>query len=381
MIKQLVLEQRVELVIRKRSNEVLIMTHPRILTILGARPQFIKAAPLSKSLRLGGWEEKIVHTGQHYDHMMSDVFFEELGLDQPTFHLNIAGGGHGDMVGRMLMALEPLLIEENPDIVLVYGDTNSTLAGALAAAQLNIPVAHVEAGLRSFKRSMPEEKNRRVTDHLSTLLYCPTQAAVSQLHSEGIHEGVTWVGDLMYDLALQVEPDHDILSYFALQKSQFSLLTLHRAETCDDPLIMSERLSWLADQSERHPIVWPIHPRARQALDRLPSIDLKKIKLIEPVGYRQMATFIKNAYEVFTDSGGVQREAFFHQTPCTTLRNESEWPETISAGWNRLWQDRACSLPPQTERSLPLHFGSGDAAQLIEASLSRFARDVLHLTW
>ena len=344
---------------------------PRCLTILGARPQFIKAAPLSDALRQMGWEELLVHTGQHYDSELSDIFFEELNLPPPDYHLNISGGGHGDMVGRMLIALEPLLKSAKPDVVLVYGDTNSTLAGALSAAQLNLPIAHVEAGLRSYRMEMPEEKNRRITDHLSTYLFCPTYSSIDNLKREGIVDHVYWVGDLMYDMALRVQTHQEILTRLNVEPLSYDVMTMHRAEICDHPERFKERLDWILKKRQvtHRPVVWPIHPRARFALSKLLGINIDDILLIDPVGYSEMATLIKYAHEVYTDSGGVQREAFFHQTLCTTLRDESEWLETVEAGWNRLWHQRNQEFPQ--ERSLPSEFGNGDASRKIVEILTR----------
>lgn len=343
---------------------------PRCVTVLGARPQFIKAAPLSDALRQSGWEEILVHTGQHYDSELSDIFFEELKLPSPAYHLSISGGGHGSMVGRMLIKLESLLKSTSPDLVLVYGDTNSTLAGALAAAQLNLPIAHVEAGLRSYRMEMPEEKNRRITDHLSTFLFCPTRLAVDNLRAEGIQDNVYWVGDLMYDMALRVQTNKKILHSLALEPGAYDLMTMHRAEVCDHPDIFKERLEWVLHQKQRshREIIWPIHPRARHALSQLDGFNIDEIHLINPVGYGDMASLIKYAAQIYTDSGGVQREAFFHQVPCTTLRDESEWPETLDAGWNRLWHQRDEDFPQ--ERRSPSEFGDGNASHKISKILT-----------
>ncbi|MEE2643354.1 MAG: UDP-N-acetylglucosamine 2-epimerase (non-hydrolyzing) [Myxococcota bacterium] len=344
------------------------------VTVLGARPQFIKAAPLSEALRARGCQERIIHTGQHYDPELSKVFFEELKIPAPAHHLGIAGGGHSAMVGRMLIALEAILVEEQPDIVLVYGDTNSTLAGALAAAQLNIPVAHVEAGLRSYRLEMPEEKNRRLTDHLSSLLFCPTARAVELLKREGISDGVSQVGDLMYDMALKVESEVGYLDQLELVSGTYDVMTLHRAEVCDKADIFRDRLQWLIDRQKEQarPLIWPIHPRSKQALARVSDLDLSGITRIAPVSYRKMATLLRGAAEVYTDSGGLQREAFFHQVPCVTLRDESEWPETIEAGWNRLWAQRDQPLPPLDQRHPPRDFGAGDAGAEIAETMRAF---------
>ena len=317
----------------------------KILTIVGARPQFIKAAAVSRAIReTDGLSEVMVHTGQHFDSNMSDVFFEELDIPKPQHHLDINGGGHGDMTGRMLMAIEPILLEEKPDWVVVYGDTNSTLAGALAASKLHIPVAHVEAGLRSFNRRMPEEINRVVTDHLSALQLCPTTTAVTNLAAEGVAAGVHHVGDVMYDATLFVtdkaEKSSAILSNLGLASKTYALATIHRAENTGDRQQLLAVVQFLQDQSRKFPVVLPLHPRTRQAALAM-GVDLDGLKVIDPVGYLDMAKLLHNALEVYTDSGGVQKEAYFHRVPCITLRDETEWTETITHGWNRLWKQPA----------------------------------------
>lgn len=312
----------------------------KVVTVVGARPQFIKAAPVSRALVAAGVEESIIHTGQHFDAGMSDVFFEELGVPLPSRHLGVSGGGHGAMTGAMLQALEPLLQDEQPAWVLVYGDTNSTLAGALAAAKLNIPVAHVEAGLRSFNRRMPEEQNRVVTDHLSDLLFTPTDAATARLQVEGISsERIRQVGDVMFDAALyyaeRAAERSGILSRHGLEAGNYVLATVHRAENTDDPERLRSIIAGLDRVAEDLPVVLPLHPRTRLALQR-EALTVRAINMIDPVGYLDMVALESHATVIATDSGGVQKEAYFHGVPCVTLRDETEWVELVELGWNRL---------------------------------------------
>ncbi|MGY3488971.1 UDP-GlcNAc3NAcA epimerase [Bradyrhizobium sp. USDA 4011] len=341
----------------------------KILTIVGARPQFIKAAAVSRAIReTEGLSEVMVHTGQHFDPNMSDVFFEELDIPKPRHHLDINGGGHGDMTGRMLMAIEPILLEEKPDWVVVYGDTNSTLAGALAASKLHIPVAHVEAGLRSFNRRMPEEINRVVTDHLSALQLCPTTTAVTNLAAEGVTAGVHHVGDVMYDATLFVtdkaEKSSAILTNLGLASKTYALATIHRAENTGDRQQLLAVVQFLQDQSRKFPVVLPLHPRTRQAALAM-GVDLSGLKVIDPVGYLDMAKLLHNALEVYTDSGGVQKEAYFHRVPCITLRDETEWTETITHGWNRLWRQSSQAVRRDIDE-----YGTGRAAYHVARLLS-----------
>ncbi len=314
----------------------------KILTVVGARPQFIKAAAVSRAIReTDGLNEVMIHTGQHFDADMSDVFFDELDIPPPSHRLGIHGGGHGEMTGRMLSAIEPVLMSENPDWVVVYGDTNSTLAGALAAAKLHIPIAHVEAGLRSFNRRMPEEINRVLTDHLAALQFCPTAQAVENLEAEGIRTGVHHVGDVMYDATLfaaeRAKDRSTIIQDMSLSPKQYSLATVHRAENTDDPKALREVVSYLKNEAKKLPIVLPLHPRTRQAAEKS-GVSLDGLRIIGPVSYLDMATLLNGAAAVFTDSGGLQKEAYFHRVPCTTLRDETEWVETVTHGWNRLWK-------------------------------------------
>jgi UDP-N-acetylglucosamine 2-epimerase len=310
----------------------------KIVTVVGARPQFIKAAPVSRVLRQRH-TEVLVHTGQHYDDNMSAVFFAELDLPQPDVNLGVGSGPHGAQTAAMLAGIEQVLLAEKPDWVLVYGDTNSTLAGALAAAKLHIPVAHVEAGLRSFNRVMPEEINRVLTDHIADLLFCPSQTAVDNLAQEGVTRGVHLVGDVMADaLAYAAEraPTHsDILQRLGLTEKGFLLATVHRAENTDDPARLRAILDAFTALDE--PIVFPVHPRTRA---RIESLNLKsKIQnliSIDPVGYLDMVRLMQAARMILTDSGGIQKEAYWLGVPCVTLRDETEWVETVQAGWNVL---------------------------------------------
>jgi UDP-GlcNAc3NAcA epimerase len=343
----------------------------RLVTIVGARPQFIKALPFTQALAAhGGFEEIMVHTGQHFDANMSDIFFSELGIPRPHYHLNIHGGGHGAMTGQMLAAIEDVLIREKPWAVLVYGDTNSTLAGALAAAKVSLPVIHVESGMRSFNRNMPEEINRVVTDHLSAVLLCSTRTAVENLNHEGITAGVHKVGDLMYDATLLTIPLAErrstILQQLNLEQGKYGVATIHRAENTDNPKTLKEIADYLRAQSHERPLVLPLHPRTKKAAPAS-GIDFGgAIKIIDPVGYIDMCKLLHSANIVFTDSGGLQKEAYFHRVPCVTLRSETEWVETIQNGWNRLW--KTAEYGPRHEID---EYGNGHAAQEIVDILSR----------
>jgi len=316
----------------------------KIITVLGARPQFIKASAMSSLLKHDlEFEEIIVHTGQHYDTNMSDVFFRELDIGKPKYALGIGSGSHGAQTGQMLIRIEEILEREKPNVVLVYGDTNSTVAGALAAAKLHIPVAHVEAGLRSFNKKMPEELNRIVTDHISDYLLTPTSSATRHLQDENIPQHKIYqVGDIMYDVILnnlkKAELASRILETLKLKSKEFALITLHRAENTDDTLRLKEIIDFLIRISQTCQLVFPIHPRTRKALleQNLFTILEQHCKLIEPVGYYDMIILQGAAKCIITDSGGVQKEAFFVKTPCLTLRNETEWVELLEIGVNRL---------------------------------------------
>jgi UDP-GlcNAc3NAcA epimerase len=317
----------------------------KIVTVIGARPQFIKAAAVSRVLReMSDMDEVLIHTGQHYDENMSDVFFEELDIPRPQYHLGVGSGTHGAMTGRMLEKIEEVLFAERPSLVLVYGDTNSTLAGGLAASKLHLPVAHVEAGLRSFNRSMPEEINRVLTDHIADWLFAPTDAAVANLRREGIEEKkIHQVGDVMYDAALYFGEDGtgSALERFGVRSKEYILATIHRAENTDTPARLLSIFAGLREVAKTMPVLLPLHPRTRAVLRReqLPPDVSQNLRLIDPVGYLDMVRLERHARLIATDSGGVQKEAFFHRVPCVTLRHETEWVELVEMGWN-------CLVPP-----------------------------------
>lgn len=357
----------------------------KILTILGARPQFIKASVVSHALSQSmSIQEILVHTGQHFDSNMSDIFFEELGISKPDHFLNIHGGSHGAMTGRMLEQIDKVILTEKPDLVLVYGDTNSTLAGALAAAKLHIPVAHVEAGLRSFNMTMPEEVNRILTDRISKWLFTPTADATAHLLREGgiSNRHIEEVGDVMYDVALhhggRVNNTGRVLSRLGLSPSSYVLSTVHRAENTDHEGRLLAIVDGLEAVARKITVVWPIHPRTRGVLQRLERLTClsKNIILIDPVGYLDMVQLEKYAAVIATDSGGVQKEAFFYRVPCVTLRDETEWVELVHAGWNRLApplnsdavEEAIIGALAQQGASVK-PYGAGDAAQLIAKSL------------
>jgi len=343
----------------------------RILSVVGARPQFIKAAPLSRKLRKAH-QEILLHTGQHYDYELSQAFFEELDLPPPDYHLGVGSGSHARQTARMLTGIEKALLAEKPDLVLVYGDTNSTLAGALTAAKLQIPVAHVEAGMRSFDPTMPEEINRVLTDHLSTLLFCPTPTAVRNLGKEGIEKGVHLVGDVMVD-ALQeglrlAEKRSNILNRLSLAPKSYLLATLHRAGNTDDPGTLSSILK--AFNSLDEPVIVPLHPRTRKAMKAFGLKVKSQVRVLNPVPYLDNLTLERNARLILTDSGGMQKEAYLLGVPCLTLRRETEWVETVEAGWNLLVGSDPSSIrqavrefhPQGKRRSI---FGEGDASEKI----------------
>lgn len=348
------------------------------MTVVGARPQFVKAAPLSRALRRRV-REVLVHTGQHYDHEMSQAFFDQLGIPAPDRHLGIGSGSHGRMTGRMLEALEAAMLEDRPDMVVVLGDTNSTLAGALAAAKLGIPVAHVEAGLRSFDDRMPEEINRRLTDHVSSLLFCPTPTAVRNLRDEGIRRGVHRVGDVMMDAVVQgLGRARRLRSPKHAAAGQYYLATLHRQENVDDPA----RLAKLVGALERlpHPVLLPLHPRTRDRLQRMSLQPGGSLRLLPPLAYLEMLLLQSEARAIFTDSGGVQKEAFILGTPCVTLRASTEWVETLRGGANRLAgaePARILAAARAIERRRPRWragrlYGRGRAAEAIATLVARF---------
>ncbi|MBN1661417.1 MAG: UDP-N-acetylglucosamine 2-epimerase (non-hydrolyzing) [Anaerolineae bacterium] len=350
----------------------------KILSVVGARPQFIKAAPVSRALRALA-DDVLVHTGQHYDYGMSAIFFQELQIPEPDYNLEVGSGPHGWQTGQMLIRIEEVLLAEAPDVVLVYGDTNSTLAGALAAVKLHIPIAHVEAGLRSFNRLMPEEHNRVLTDHAADLLFCPTQTAIDNLAHEGISRGVHLVGDVMYDAVLHnashAERHSAILDRLHLSPQGYALVTIHRPSNTDDPVHLENLLTALAALDV--PVVFPVHPRTRQRIVDAGLESLSRsgsLRPIEPVGYLDMLLLEKHAGLILTDSGGVQKEAYFFAVPCLTLRHETEWAETVQAGWNRLVEvDRAAILHAarsfRPEGTPPPLFGDGHASTRIAARI------------
>jgi UDP-GlcNAc3NAcA epimerase len=354
-------------------------SRPAVMTVVGARPQFVKAAPLSRALRRRV-REILVHTGQHYDHEMSQAFFDQLGIPAPDRNLGIGSGAHGRMTGRMLEALEATMLEDRPDMVVVLGDTNSTLAGALAAAKLGIPVAHVEAGLRSFDDRMPEEINRRLTDHVSSLLFCPTPTAVRNLRAEGIRRGVHRVGDVMMDAVVQGLGRARRLRPATMYApaGAYYLATLHRQENVDDPA----RLARLVLALERlpHPVLLPLHPRTRARLQSLRLRPGGSLRLLPPLGYLEMLRMQSEARAIFTDSGGVQKEAFILGTPCVTLRASTEWVETLRGGANRLVgaePERILAAARAIERRRPRSraghlYGRGRAAEAIATLVARF---------
>lgn len=412
----------------------------RLVDVVGARPQFIKLAPVLRAIEQHNLrhpehaiEEVLIHTGQHYDYQMSGVFFDELGLKAPDHHLGVGSGSHGRQTGGMLKGIEEVLLQIRPDWVIVYGDTNSTLAGALAAAKLHIPVAHVEAGLRSFNRRMPEEINRVVADHVSDLLFCPTETAVANLHREGftnianngqlvpvdfrlpvrdsavVHPQPTGhvplstghrmqagshpqatchkplainVGDVMYDAALMylglAEEKSSVLDQLDIRPKEYALATVHRAENTDDLQRLRGIFEGLAQLArEGLSVIAPLHPRTRQALSRSPAPPLAfppLLRIVEPVSYLDMLVLEKNARVILTDSGGVQKEAFFFRIPCVTLREETEWVETVEAGWNTLIgcdpeQLRGAALASQPEVQVLQPYGDGGAAGRIVSEL------------
>jgi len=361
----------------------------KILSLVGARPQFIKAAAISRRIRQMNEEsgqrrahEVLVHTGQHYDENMSKVFFDELDIREADYNLGVGSASHGAQTGRMLEKIEGVLQDEKPDVVVVYGDTNSTLAGALAAVKLHIPLAHVEAGLRSFNRRMPEEINRVVADHVSDVLLCPTKKAVENLAREGIRKGVHWVGDVMYDCALyyaeKADSRRDLLARLNLSPKQYALVTVHRAENTDDAERLFSIFRGLSRVAETGlEVVIPLHPRTRERISGL-SLELdESVRLLTPVSYIDMIVLEKNAKVIVTDSGGVQKEAYFYRVPCVTLRDETEWTETVESGWNVLAGAEAESIaesvvnaprPPRWEN----HYGDGDASgRVLDILLSR----------
>ena len=349
----------------------------KLVTVVGARPQFIKAAPVGRALcALPGVREVLVHTGQHYDDTMSAVFFRELDLPPPDYHLGIGSGSHAAQTGAMLPALEVVLLAEQPAGVIIYGDTNSTLAAALVAAKLGLPVAHVEAGLRSYNRTMPEEINRVVADSLAALLFCPSPISAANLAREGITAGVAVVGDVMYDAVLAAaarSAGRDTLLRLGLQPGGYLLATVHRAGNTDDPARLGAIVAALNALTE--PVVFPVHPRTAKALAALGHPLAAHIQPIAPQGYLDMIALERGARLILTDSGGVQKEAYWLAVPCVTLREETEWVETVAHGWNRLVGTDPAAIQTAVATFHPTGtpppvFGDGHAAEQIAAVLA-----------
>lgn len=373
----------------------------KIVNIVGARPQFIKYFPISSALekiaRLNsnaGFKDILIHTGQHYDYAMSKIFFDELGIKEPDYHLEVGSGLHGRQTGLMLKKIEELLLKEKPHIVIVYGDTNSTLAGALAASKLHIPIAHVEAGLRSFNRYMPEETNRILTDHTSTILFCPNQTAIDNLVKEGIRRILSLeetkdnikidinnpfiinVGDVMYDTLLHAikiaEKQSTILETLNIPNHDYCVLTIHRADSTDNQEKLKEIVSFVNNISAGKTVIFPMHPRWNKIYEQYKIMLSDNIKVIEPLGYFDNIMLLKNSNFVMTDSGGVQKEAFWLKVPCITLRDETEWIETISSGWNILYKDykNTNKLPKNGDMDC---YGDGKASEKIAALILNIA--------
>ncbi|MEP6780572.1 MAG: UDP-N-acetylglucosamine 2-epimerase (non-hydrolyzing) [Gemmatimonadaceae bacterium] len=343
----------------------------RILTIVGARPQFIKAAAVSHVLRRQH-DEQLVHTGQHYDDNMSALFFRQLGIPEPNHHLEVGSGPHGRQTGRMMEEIEKLVLADRPDWMLLYGDTNSTLAGALVAAKLDVKVAHVEAGLRSYNRQMPEEINRVLTDHVSTLLFCPSNVAVQNLAAEGLTRGVHEVGDVMADslklAAANAAKGDTVIQRLGLEAGGYALVTVHRAENTDIP----ERLHAIVDaiNSMPFPVIFPVHPRTRAALNAQGLEFRAHVHLLEPQGYVDMVALLAGARVACTDSGGLQKEAYWLSTPCVTLRTETEWVETVTNGWNVLAAPSVANIVEMAVNATapatrPELYGEGGASERI----------------
>ncbi len=353
----------------------------KILSVIGARPQFIKAAPLSKELRKK-FKEVLVHTGQHYDYGMSPIFFQELSIPQPDYNLGVGSGSHAQQTGQMIASLEKVLEKEKPNMVLVYGDTNSTIAAALVAAKLPIPIAHVESGLRSFNRDMPEEINRVVTDHLSQLLFCPTETAAENLRQEGITRGIHNVGDVMYDALIfykkLAEQKSEILKNLILKPKSYLFATIHRAENTDKEAKVENIFQAFGESAEV--IILPIHPRTKKMLKQFKIKTPRNVRIIEPLGYLDSLQLQSNAKKVLTDSGGIQKEAYLLKVPCITLRNETEWVETVKDGWNVLVGSDKSKIIKAINDSRPRknqskHYGYGSSSKKITNIIEEYLRN------
>ncbi|MCL0058889.1 UDP-N-acetylglucosamine 2-epimerase (non-hydrolyzing) [Dehalococcoidia bacterium] len=351
----------------------------KIISVVGTRPNFMKIALLMRAIHESpiAVHHLLVHTGQHYDYEMSKVFFEDLELSEPDIYLGVGSGTHAEQTGKIMIEFERVLFEENPDLVIVVGDVNSTLAAALTTVKLHIPVAHVEAGLRSFNRRMPEEINRVLADHVADLLFAPTAAAVKNLRQEGLpEERIYLVGDVMYDAALyygaKAERTSLILEQLDLKPRGYLLATVHRAENTDDPVRLRAIFAGLAAVAQEVPVVLPLHPRTRTALEQagLYPEAAQRLRLIDPVGYLDMVMLEKQARVIVTDSGGVQKEAFFYRVPCVTLREETEWIETVKGGWNVLVGSNRKKILDAVKNFKPKkkqhkYFGDGNAGKKI----------------
>jgi len=354
-----------------------------LLHVVGARPQFIKLAPLLRALAGSSLRSRVLHTGQHYDYRMSKLFFDEYGLPEPDYHLEAGSGSHGHQTARVLERVEDILLQAPPVAVVVYGDTNSTLGGALAAAKLHLPVVHVEAGLRSYNKRMPEEVNRVLVDHVSSVLFCPSHTAVENLQREGLAVSertdrptpdrplVLNTGDLMHDALLSglsvADRTSTVLRDQALSPQGYALLTIHRAENTDSPVQLSRLVTYINEQAATMPVVMPMHPRTRAAYDRCPVRFVETVRCIDPVGHFDLLMLLQHARCLFTDSGGLQKEAYWLRVPCVTLREETEWPETVASGWNTLYRTPEREVAVRDE---PLAYGEGHAAEQMASVLT-----------
>lgn len=335
----------------------------KIVTVVGARPQFVKAAVLRRHFAASkDFNEILIHTGQHYDEKMSDIFFKEMRIDKPDYQFTLTDRSHGAMTGEMMKEIEQVLFKEKPDACLVYGDTDSTLAGALAATKMNIPVFHVEAGLRSFNRKMPEEINRVLTDHISKLLFCSTYQSIVNLKNEGITTGVHHTGDIMYDTVVDARErlgNVKLIQGIDLTDRHIAVCTIHRAENTDDTVRLAKIFDTIKSFTTKYKVVLPLHPRTRNAIAR-DKLSLGNIVTIDPLGYDDMQRLLSISKLVLTDSGGLQKEAYFHGVPCVTLRDETEWVELIDHGWNRLWTETKYK-----ERKPISEYGEGQTGKII----------------
>ena len=357
----------------------------KICTVIGARPQFVKAAVVSAEFaKHKSINEVIIHTGQHYDPAMSEIFFRELNVPNEKYNLEIGSGSHGVQTGKMLSSIEKVLQDEAPDYVLIYGDTNSTLAGALCASKLHIPIAHIEAGMRSFNKKMPEEINRIIADHLSEINFCSTKTAMENLKRENLGSTGVLVGDVMYDCSLKfaefAEKRYDPFAKFTVEKNNYALLTCHRAENTDHRECLTEIVKAVNKISEKMTVLYPVHPRTGKFINEYGLSFSNNVKLITPVGYLEMILLEKHASYILTDSGGVQKEAFFYRVPCITMREETEWVETAALGWNKItganskqiidaFADFTKNRPAKTSAK---PYGNGDAASKIVSRLTKF---------